>query len=178
MTDVDAAAFRYDEVDVRLLSALDEDARMSVMALADRCGLARGTVQARLERFRALGLFRRHSVRVEPLHVGRAMNALVSVELDEFGLPETLMALEGIPEVLECYAPTGRSDLECRVAARDAQDLHSINEQIRRCPGVARTSTSVLLRQVIPYRMEALLEASRLEVPVPTRRRTRRRARA
>ena len=44
---------QFDDTDRALLLALDEDPRMTTMALAQRCGLARGTVHARLERFRA-----------------------------------------------------------------------------------------------------------------------------
>ncbi|MBK7721934.1 MAG: Lrp/AsnC family transcriptional regulator [Austwickia sp.] len=155
------ATYRYDEIDTLILTALDEDARMTVMALADRCGLARGTVQARLERYRSLGLFRKHSVRIDPLHLSRGLSAMVSAELDQHQLGDAVVAVSRIPEVLECFAPAGETDLVCRVVARDPDDLYRVSEEIRLCPGIVRTRTSVFLRRVIPYRMDLLLAASR-----------------
>lgn len=159
----DPESYRYDDIDLKILTVLDEDARMTVMAIADRCGLARGTVQARLERYRALGLFRRHSVRVEPLHLGRGLSAMVSAELDQHMLGDAVVAVTKIPEVLECFAPAGETDLVCRVVARDPDDLYRVSEEIRLCPGIVRTRTSVFLRRVIPYRMNLLLRAAARE---------------
>ncbi len=153
-------SYRYDDVDLLILTALDEDARMTVMALAGRCGLARGTVQARLERYRSLGLLRCHSVRVDPAHLGRGLSAMVSAELDQHLLGEAVLAVSRIPEVLECFAPAGETDLVCRVVARDPDDLYRVSEEIRLCPGILRTRTSVFLRRVIPYRMDRLLAAA------------------
>ena len=67
--------------------------------------------------------------------------------------------LSRIPEVLECHAPAGDIDLLCHVVARDPDDLYRVAEEIRLCPGITRTSTSVYLREVIGYRVRPLLRA-------------------
>lgn len=148
-----------DDIDRRLLAALDEDPRMTVMALAARAGLARGTVQSRLDRFAQNGVLRAHSTRVDPAALGRSLSAMVSAELDQHHLDEACAALARIPEVLECFAPAGETDLLCRVVARDPEDLYRVSEEIRLCPGIVRTRTSVYLRRVIPYRTDLLLRA-------------------
>lgn len=142
-----------------LLLALDDDPRMTTMALAQRCGLARGTVHARLERFRERGILRLNSARVDPATLGRPMSAMVAVELDQHDISGAIDGLARIPEVLECFAPAGETDLLVRVVARDPDDLYRVSEEIRLCPGVTRTRTSVYLRRVIPYRVEPLLRA-------------------
>lgn len=147
----------FDEIDRRLLLALDEDPRMTVMALAERAGLARGTVQSRLERYQRDGLLRPHSARIDPANLGRPLSAMVAAELDQHHLDEACAALARIPEVLECFAPAGETDLLCRVVARDPEHLYSVSEEIRLCPGIVRTRTSVYLRRVIPYRVAPLL---------------------
>ena len=70
---------QLDETDRLLLLALDEDPRMTTMALAQRCGLARGTVHARLERFRERGILRLNSARVDPATLGRPMLSLIHI---------------------------------------------------------------------------------------------------
>ena len=146
-----------DATDRRILVALDEDPRVPVMVLAQKLGLARGTVQSRLERMTASGALRPNSSRVLPSALGRPVAAAVSAELDQSHLNEAIAALRDIPEVLECHAPAGDTDLVIRVVARSPDDLYRISEEIRLCPGIVRTSTSMFLREVIPYRTTGLL---------------------
>ena len=146
-----------DETDRRILEQLDLDARMPVALIAQRLGLARGTVQTRLDRMQASGAFRAHSARLHPAALGRSVAAMVQVELDQHQITEAIDALAAIPEVLECFAPAGDTDLLLRVVARDPDDLYRVSEEIRLCPGITRTSTSLFLRQVIPYRVTGML---------------------
>lgn len=147
-----------DGTDKRILKALDEDPRLPIMVLAQRLGLARGTVQSRLERMAATGALRPNSSRVLPAALGRGVTASVSAELDQSHLNDAIDALRRIPEVLECHAPAGDTDLLIRVVATSPDDLYRVSEEIRLCPGIVRTSTSMFLREVIPYRTTGLLD--------------------
>lgn len=146
-----------DATDRRILRELDHDARMPTAMVAQQLGLARGTVQARLEKLAASGALRAHSARVSPAALGRPVGASVQVELDQHLISEAVAALADIPEVLECFAPAGSTDLLLRVVAKDPDDLYRVSEEIRLCPGINRTSTSLFLREVIPYRVTGLL---------------------
>ena len=148
-----------DATDRRILLALDQDPRLPIMVLAQKLGLARGTVQSRLERMTASGALRPNSSRVLPTALGRGVAASVSAELDQSHLNEAIAALRNIPEVLECHAPAGETDLLIRVVAKSPDDLYRVSEEIRLCPGIVRTSTSMFLREVIPYRTTGLLGA-------------------
>jgi DNA-binding Lrp family transcriptional regulator len=147
-----------DATDKRILNALDDDPRVPIMVLAQKLGLARGTVQSRLERMTASGALRPNSSRVLPAALGRGVAAAVSAELDQSHLNEAIAALRKIPEVLECHAPAGDTDLLIRVVATSPDDLYRVSEEIRLCPGIVRTSTSMFLREVIPYRTTGLLK--------------------
>ncbi|MEL4503475.1 Lrp/AsnC family transcriptional regulator [Luteococcus sp. H138] len=153
------SVYQLDETDRRILAVLDEDPRMPVLLLAQKTQLARGTVQSRLDRYRELGLLRLASTRIPPSALGCGLAATVSVELDQHQLEDAVAALRRIPEVLECFAPAGGTDLLCRVVARNPDDLYRVSEEIRLCPGILRTSTSVFLREVVGYRVRPLLEA-------------------
>lgn len=146
-----------DATDRSILAALDEDGRMPTAMIAVRLGLARGTVQARLEKLRESGVLRAHSARVTPAALGRPVAASVQVELDQHQITEAIAALASIPEVLECFAPAGNTDLLLRVVAKNPDDLYRVSEEIRLCPGINRTSTSLFLREVISYRVTGLL---------------------
>jgi DNA-binding Lrp family transcriptional regulator len=147
-----------DQTDRRILLALDEDPRIPIMMLAQKLGLARGTVHSRIERMKSAGILRPNSARVLPAATGRGVMAMVSAELDQSKLNKAIEALRQIPEVLECHAPAGDTDLLILVVAKSPDDLYRVSEEIRLCPGIMRTSTQMFLREVIPYRTTGLLE--------------------
>lgn len=99
------------------------------------------------------------STRLLPSALGRTISAMVRAEVDQHRIGEAINALGAVPEVVECFAPAGDTDLMMRVVATDPDDLYRVSEAIRLCPGIQRTSTSVFLRQVIPYRVVQLLDA-------------------
>ncbi|GAA1814218.1 Lrp/AsnC family transcriptional regulator [Agromyces neolithicus] len=150
---------KLDATDRRILVELDDDPRLPTVVIAQRLGLARATVQSRLDKLATSGLLRANSSRVRPDSLGRGIAASVRAELDQHLIHDAIEALELIPEVLECFAPAGDDDLLLRVVARTPDDLYRVSEEIRLCPGIVRTSTSLFLREVIPYRMSALLAA-------------------
>ena len=70
--------YQLDETDRRILLALDADPRVPIMMLAQQLGLARGTVQTRLERLAHSGALRPNTARILPAAMGRGVSAFVS----------------------------------------------------------------------------------------------------
>ena len=151
MPDVDAT-------DARLLLALTEDPRASVMALSQRLGLARNTVQARLTRLEGNGVLAPLDRRVRPEALGYRLGAYISVQVVQRGLAEVSDSLARIPEVLEVTGLSGAVDLLVQVVAVDADDLWRITEQVLAIPGVQRTDTALALRRFVDHRLGPPLE--------------------
>jgi DNA-binding Lrp family transcriptional regulator len=147
-----------DATDARLLLALGEDPRATVMALSQRLGLARNTVQARLTRLESAGVLAPFGRRVRPEALGYPLGAYVTVQVVQRSLADVSDALAAIPEVLEVTALSGVADLLVQVAARDADDLWRLTEQVLALPGVQRTDTALALRRFVEHRIEPLLE--------------------
>lgn len=152
---------RVDDIDRRILRELDVEPRVPVALLAQRLGLARGTVAAHLAKMDREQVLRAHSTRVLPSAPGKTVSGMVRAEVDQHSILEAIQALEKVPEVIECFAPAGDTDLLLRVVATDPDDMYRVSEAIRLCPGIVRTNTSVFLREVIPYRVTRLLDAAR-----------------
>jgi DNA-binding Lrp family transcriptional regulator len=146
-----------DSTDARLLLALAEDPRASVMALSQRLGLARGTVQARLTRLETTGVLAPFDRRVRPESLGYPLTAYMTVTVVQRGLADVSGALAAIPEVLEVTGLSGVTDLLVEVAARDADDLWRITEQVLAIPGVQRTDTALALRRFVEHRTTPLV---------------------
>jgi DNA-binding Lrp family transcriptional regulator len=147
-----------DATDARLLIALGEDPRASVMALSQRLGLARNTVQARLTRLETNGVLAPLDRRIRPEALGYRLSAYVTVQVVQRGLAEVSDALAHIPEVLEVIGLSGVADLLVHVVARDADDLWRVSEQLLAIPGVQRIDTALAMRRFVDHRLGPLLE--------------------
>ena len=147
-----------DATDARLLLALAEDPRATVMALSQRLGLARNTVQARLTRLESAGVLAPFDRRIRPEALDHPLGAYVTVQVVQRALTDVAEALAAMPEVLEVTALSGVTDLLVHVVARDADDLWRITEQVLAIPGVQRTDTALALRRLVEYRVSPLLE--------------------
>jgi DNA-binding Lrp family transcriptional regulator len=147
-----------DATDARLLQALAEDPRATVMALSQRLGLARNTVQARLARLENAGALAPFDHRVRPDALGFPLGAYVTVTVVQRSLADVSEALAHIPEVLEVTGLSGVADLLVQVAAKDADDLWRITEQVLAIPGVQRTDTALALRRFVEYRTTPLID--------------------
>ena len=157
---VPPSADRLDATDARLLLALAEDPRATVLGLSQRLGLARNTVQARLARLEAGGVLDPFDLRVRPESLGYRLTAYVTVQVVQTSLADVGEGLARIPEVLEVIGLSGVVDLLVRVVAVDADDLWRITEQVLAIPGVQRTDTNLALRRFVGPRMAPLLERS------------------
>jgi DNA-binding Lrp family transcriptional regulator len=146
-----------DPVDARLLLALTQEPRATTVALAERLGLSRNTVQARLARLDERGALDSFERRIDPATLGYPLTAYVTIRVTQRGLDDVGTALADIPEVLQCHGIAGQTDLLAHVVARDADDLYRIAGQILAIPWVERTDTALVMRELVGYRIEPLL---------------------
>jgi DNA-binding Lrp family transcriptional regulator len=147
-----------DATDARLLLALTENPRASVLALAERLGLSRNTVQARLAGLEARGVVTSFERRIDPAALGYPLTAFVTVQVVQRRLAEVAAALDGVPEVIEVLGLSGQADLLVQVVARDADDLYRIAGQLLATEGVERTTTSLVMRTLVEHRLAPLLK--------------------
>jgi DNA-binding Lrp family transcriptional regulator len=148
----------YDPIDRALLTALAADPRATVVALADRLGLSRNTVQARMSRLEASGAFLSFERSIDPAPLGYPLEAFVSVHVRQKSLTEVVDEIGRIPEVIQAHGLSGPVDLLVRVVCRDAHDLFRIDGEILAIDGVERTETSLAMGELIPFRVGPLLD--------------------
>lgn len=148
----------YDAVDRALLAALARDPRATVVALADRLGMSRNTVQARMSRLEASGAFLSFERSIDPVPLGFPLEAFLWVHVRQKQLADVVDEISRIPEVIQAHGLSGSVDLMVRVVCRDAHDLFRIDGEILAIEGVERTETSLAMGELIPYRLQPLLE--------------------
>ena len=148
----------YDDVDRALLLALGGDPRATIVALADRLGLSRNTVQARMARLEASGAFLSFERSIDPTPLGFPLEAFISVHVRQRQLGDVVAAIGDIPEVIQAHGLSGSVDLLVRVVCRDTHDLFRIDGEILAIDGVERTETSLAMGELVPFRLRPLLE--------------------
>jgi DNA-binding Lrp family transcriptional regulator len=149
---------RVDATDARLLRALAESPRATVLALAERTGLSRNTVQARLARLETHAVLRSFERRIDPAALGHPLVAFVAVQVVQRRLDAVADALADVPEVIEVLGMSGQMDLLVQVVARDADDLYRVAAVVLAVDGVERTTTSLVMRRLVDHRVLPLLE--------------------
>jgi DNA-binding Lrp family transcriptional regulator len=147
-----------DQLDLDLLNLLLEEPQAGMREYARVLGVARGTVQARLERE---GVIAGHAPTIVPAGLGFTVLAFVHLYLAQGQLDNVVSRLNGLPEVLEAHTTTGEGDLLCRVAARSNLHLEEIVQTLLALPGVTRTRTEISLNQRVGYRVLPLVKQLR-----------------
>jgi len=146
-----------DHLDVRLLTQLSEEPRIGVLECSRRLGVARGTVQARLDKLVSRGVIASFAPHVEPAALGFGVTAFTTLEIRQGRGDEVVDHLRRVPEVLEVHKTTGAGDLLCRIVARDNADLQRVIDEVVGDANIERASTVISLASPVPYRLQPLV---------------------
>jgi DNA-binding Lrp family transcriptional regulator len=156
-----ASPGRVDHLDAALIELLAAEPRVGVLEASRRLRVARGTVQARLERLQERGVITGYGPEVDPAALGYEVTAFVTLEIRQAGGHDPVAErLAAIPEVLEVHTITGAGDMLCRVVARSNADLQRVIDAIVSAEGVTRSATLISLATQVPYRVLPLVRAA------------------
>ncbi|MFF0815875.1 Lrp/AsnC family transcriptional regulator [Rhodococcus sp. NPDC003318] len=151
-----------DRLDAALLALLHTEPRVGVLEASRRLGVARGTVQARLDRLERCGVIADRSPTLDAAALGFPVSAFATLEIVQGqGHSAVIEHLSAIPEVLEAHTTTGAGDLLVRVVARTHADLQRVINEIVDGRHVLRSSTSIALETPIPLRHLQLVPVAR-----------------
>lgn len=134
--------------DRRIIAHLRGDGRASLAKLADAVGVARGTVQNRLDRLSATGTLLGFTVRVREDYDDRAVRAVMMIEVVGKSTTQVIRKLRGIPEIASVHTTNGKWDLVADIRAGSLSDFDRVLREIRMIDGVSNSETSLLLSSV------------------------------
>lgn len=135
---------QIDDQDHRLLALLEQNARMSVATLARELGLARTTVQSRIERLEAQGVIVGYTVSLgQKMHAPIRATVLIAIE------PRTgaavLSRLQSLPSVKTVHTTSGRFDLIALIEALSTEALDDTLDRIGEAKGVKSSESLIHL---------------------------------
>ncbi len=143
---------KLDRIDVRLLRALQRDARISMVELAAEVGLTATPCARRVRQLEAGGLIEGYGAILDPKKLGHAIQAIVQIKLEQHTdeIAERFRrSLEDRPEVMACYVLTGETDFLLHVVVRDIEALSAFTmRRLLRIPGVRDVRSSIVMETV------------------------------
>jgi Lrp/AsnC family transcriptional regulator, leucine-responsive regulatory protein len=150
----DLAYGSIDEINRRLLSELQRDARLSLAELARRVSLSSPAVAERLQRLEAAGVIRGYHADIDPAAVGYSLSAIIRVRPAPRQLPKVAELVRGLPEVVECHRITGE---DCYLIKAHVRDVSHLEELIDQLGPYGQTTTSIMQSSPVPARGLSLL---------------------
>ncbi|KLJ01725.1 Lrp/AsnC family transcriptional regulator [Luteimonas sp. FCS-9] len=131
--------------DVRLLSLLRENARLSTAEIARRLGLSRTTVQSRIERLERDGVIGGYTVRVRDDFEQGHIRAQIMISVRPRQMTPVVTALRAIDAVRALHSVSGPYDLIALGVVPTVADMDVLTDRIGCLEGVERTTSSIIL---------------------------------
>ena len=143
-------ALRLDEIDRKILRALQQDARLTTAQLADRVGLSTTPCWNRLKRLETQGYIDGYVALLNQDKLGLPETVIIELTLDrhdEEMLERFGQLLTNLPEVIEAYLTTGDYDYVVKVAVESTAGYERfLREKLYRIPGIRHSRSSFALR--------------------------------
>lgn len=135
-----------------ILRVLQQDASLSMAAIAEQVGLSQTPCYRRIERLERDGVIKARVALVDRAKVGLHAHVFAQVKLNAHGranLDEFTSAIQGLPEVLECYVLMGTVDFMLRIVARDIQAYERFFfDKLSQLPGIQEINSTVALSEI------------------------------
>ena len=146
-----------DALDRRVIDLFAAEPRVGVLEASRRLGVARGTVQARLDKLSSSGVITGWGPDVSPEALGYPVTAFLTLEIRQGAGADAAHDAVGrhlavIAEVLEAHTITGSGDMWVRVVARSNADLQRVIDRVLDDARVERCSTVIALAEQVPFR--------------------------
>jgi DNA-binding Lrp family transcriptional regulator len=143
---------QLDEIDRRLIRALQEDASLSQAALAERVGASPASCWRRIRALEQVGVLKETVRLVDPRKVGRGVSVIVQVRLKSHAgeLKEAFETfLRERPEIMECHSMSGEWDYLMRIVVADVADYERfLSHELLNHPNVATSTSHFALSRV------------------------------
>lgn len=154
-----------DRLDVALIEAMHDNPRVGDLELSRLLGVARATVQSRLRKMEDAGVITGYAPDLDLAAAGHPVQAFVTLQIVQGSIGAVTEELESLPNVLEAYITSGDADIVCKIAATSHEDLKDTLLHISGSGSVARTSSVIVLSELVSRRVLPMLRKGATEPP-------------
>jgi len=141
-----------DPADLKILAAMQEDASLSTVELAERAGVSQSVCWRRIQRLKDEGVIRAQVTLLDRTKLGLETQIFAEVKLSAHGranLADFSEAIRGFPEVLECYVLLGAVDFMLRIVTENIRAYEVFFfEKLSRLPGIQEVNSIVVFSEI------------------------------
>ncbi len=140
-----------DNVDLKILDLLMQDANMPYTEIGKRIFVSGGTVHVRMRKLEQMGVVRGSQLIIDPSKLGWDISAFLGIYLDKSSLyAEVAQELSQIPEVVNIHYTTGIYSIFAKIVCRDTMHLRQVlHDKIQKVAGIQRTETFISLEESV-----------------------------
>ncbi|MGC1242060.1 MAG: Lrp/AsnC ligand binding domain-containing protein [Chryseosolibacter sp.] len=144
-----AENFKIDNVDLKILEILMQDAKKPYTEVAKKAFVSGGTVHVRMAKMEEAGIVEKTTLKVNYAKLGYDITAFIGIFLQKSALYEqVLTALKTIPEVVSIHYTTGNYSMFVKIHCKDTNHLKVVlHDKIQQIEGIERTETMISLEE-------------------------------
>lgn len=146
--------FSLTEKDRQLLALLQANAREPTASLARKLGVARSSVQERIQRLEKAGVITGYSVRIDQDKLRQTINCFTMTSCTNKSYTDVMTALRKMEAVQAVYAVSGESDFIIHLATHALGELNAELTRINMIKGVAHTASHIVMETKFSRRLE------------------------
>jgi Lrp/AsnC family transcriptional regulator for asnA, asnC and gidA len=143
--------YEFDNVDLKILSLLQEDASIPYTEIAKKVFVSPGTVHVRMKKMEQHGVVKGTKLQIDYTKIGYDIVAFLGIYLEKSDLYDVVIGqLKEIPEITTAHYTTGNYSIFAQLVCRDTKHLHHIlHNKIQKIEGIQRTETFISLQENI-----------------------------
>ncbi|HLE28528.1 MAG TPA: Lrp/AsnC family transcriptional regulator [Anaerolineales bacterium] len=138
-----------DVVNLRILTELLHNPRLTMSELGRRVGLSSPAVTERVRRLEETGVIQGYRLEINPAALGLLVAAYVRIRPNPGQLPKIAELAQHIPEIVECHRVTGE---DCFVLKVYLPSLDQLDRILDRFLVYGTTTTSLIQSSPVPLR--------------------------
>ena len=139
---------KIDNIDVQIMSLLQEDSRLSFNKIAHKLGISVGTVCNRVKSLEDKGVLKGYTVLLDPNKVGFGLTVIILIQAEGKHLLDVEKEVAKINNVISVYDITGDFDFVIVARFKDRESLNTFIKSLLTIPYLKRTVTSVALNVI------------------------------
>lgn len=138
-----------DNIDIKIISLLQQNARITASEISSEINLSVPAVSDRLKKLESSGIIQQYTAIVNPVQLGKQLTAIMFVSLERPKYTEKFIEfVEGQNDILECHYLAGDYDYSLKIITESTFTLEQLLNEIKAVPGVQKTKTTVALSTV------------------------------
>lgn len=140
-----------DNIDLKILSLLMEDANLPYTEIAKRVYVSGGTVHVRMKKMQEMGIVTGAQLRIDYSKLGYDIIAYLGIYLEKSSLYEEVAELlANIPEIVNIHYTTGIYSIFAKIICKDTKHLRNVlHDKIQNVKGIQRTETFISLEETV-----------------------------